>query len=90
LIIRSLGSLYFFQFFPTTGRDELYQDNDQLYHDGIDIDRASDWSKAQEIAIEHRSMFPPGYDETQIEKDLPPKRKLKRTMKKVEREKRIT
>ena len=65
------------QFFPTTGRDEIYPDNDQLYHDGIEIDRGNGWSKTQEITIEHRSIFPPGYDETRIKKDLSLMRKAK-------------
>lgn len=73
-----INAIQFFQFFPTTGRDELYPDNDQLFHDGIEIDRASDWLKAQEIAIEHRSIFPPAYDETRMKKDSSLSRKSKR------------
>jgi hypothetical protein len=81
-------AILIFQFFPTTGRDELYPDNDQLYHDGIEIDRASDWSKAQEIAIEHRSIFPPAYDETRMKKDLSLKRKSKKTLRTIKSRKR--
>jgi hypothetical protein len=62
------------QFFPTTGRDEFYGDNDQLYHDGIELDRANDWQKTEDIAMAHRSIFSPGYDETRIKKNLPLKR----------------
>lgn len=52
------------QFYPTTGRDEFTEDNDQLYHEGIDIERTSDWSEAQDISKQHRSIFSPNYDET--------------------------
>lgn len=55
-----------FQFFATTGRDEFYEDNDQLYHEGIDLDRTQTFSKNQEAALQHRSLFAPNYDETRI------------------------
>lgn len=76
------------QFFPTTGRDEFDPDKDQLYHDGIELDRANDWSKAQEIAMSHRSIFSPNYDETKIKKPKEIKsfaktRKVKKASRKV-------
>lgn len=52
----------------------MYPDSDQLYHDGIELDRASNWLKAQDIEMAHRSIFPPNYDETRMEKSLPLKR----------------
>lgn len=57
---------YFSQFFPTTGRDELEVDNDQLYHDGIELDRAMYYTGAQDISAQHRSLFSPNYEETRI------------------------
>lgn len=56
------------QFYPTTGRDELEDDKDQLYEEGIEIDRKADWSKArQNIELKYQSIFAPGYDETEIQ-----------------------
>lgn len=54
------------QFFPTTGRDEIFEDKDQLYHDGIELDRAGDIYKSQDIAMAHKTFFAPTYEETEI------------------------
>ncbi|CRK93233.1 CLUMA_CG006777, isoform A [Clunio marinus] len=57
-------SHWFPTFFATTGRDEFFG-NDQLYHDGIDLDRAAS-EKSFDNSIEQRSFFSPTYDETRI------------------------
>lgn len=62
---------YFPKFFATTGRDEFSQENDQLFHDGIDIERARYYSTAQDVAISHRSWFAPNFEDTQIAYELP-------------------
>lgn len=62
-----MTKLVFLQFFPTTGRDELYDDHDQLFNEGIDLDRASDFADEQDIEMSHRSMFSPTYEETRID-----------------------
>jgi hypothetical protein len=60
--------IFSLQFYPTTGRDELEEDKDQLYEEGIEIDRQEDWSKArQNIELKYQSIFAPGYDETQVQ-----------------------
>jgi len=62
------------QFFATTGRDELQLGDDHLYDEGIDIDRAGGRAKAQDIAMQHRTLFVPNYQETRIDVSLPLKK----------------
>lgn len=64
----------------------MYPDNDQLYHDGIELDRANEWSKSQDIAMAHRSIFTPNYDETRMKKGLPSKRLKSRSKNKKSKE----
>lgn len=45
----------------------MFEDNDQLYHDGIELDRAhGDFGKAHDLAIADRTFFSPTYEETKI------------------------
>lgn len=52
------------KFFQTTGRDELQESDDQLYHEGIDIDRGFNNLDAEGITKTHQAFFSPNYDET--------------------------
>lgn len=56
------------KFFQTTGRDEFPLGDDQLYHEGIDIDRAFKSTRPVELSRIHQDFFAPNYEETKVRK----------------------
>ncbi|CAO1418835.1 unnamed protein product [Diamesa serratosioi] len=57
---------YFPALDSTTGRDEE-PIHEQIFHNDIDIDNDGGfYAKSQDLSIQHRSIFAPNYDETQM------------------------
>lgn len=49
---------------------------DDIFQEGFDSNRASDWNKAQQIGEQNRAIFAPNYEETRIDVRIPIQRRI--------------